>query len=321
MRIDYLKELAPYMDRFNRCKVTDDKIISCSPFRDDKSPSFAISLTTGGFIDSGSFEQRYRSGSFIALLALLSDESELEVAKYLEDKYGVQKLNTDDLELAPRLKWTQKFDLSEDYRKYMTRRIEPAYEYLNKRGISDVICTMFNVGYYEPKEALTLPWYDKRNNLVNCKYRSLKGKHFYYANTGELISKHLYGMNLAKTMTHRPIYICEAEIDAMSLWELGFPAVCIGGGSISKEQLFILRVSGISNLIVATDNDSIGNALYDKIKDKLSKYMNIGRLEFPEGIKDVNEGLLDSKFGLFNACCKAEEKVTNMTINPLLNNL
>jgi DNA primase len=317
MRIDFLRELAPYMDRFQRAKITDNKMISCSPFREDSHPSFAISLTTGGFIDSGSFEQRYRSGSFIALLALLSEDSELAVQKYLEDKYDVQKVNSDDLELSPNLKMTMKIDLSGDYQQYMTKRVTPAYDYLNKRGISDVICTMFNVGYFEPKDALTLPWYSKRDDLVNCKYRSLKGKHFYYANTGELISKHLYGMNLAKTMTHRPIYITEGEIDAMSLWELGFPAVAIGGGSISRDQLFLLRVSGLSHLIVATDNDSIGNALYEKINVKYSKYVNVGRLELPEGIKDVNEGLLDSKFGLFNACCKAEEKVTKMSnISP-----
>ena len=52
--VDYYEELEPYLDRFNRVKLTGEKLISCSPFRPDTSPSFAVNLFNGTWIDSGS---------------------------------------------------------------------------------------------------------------------------------------------------------------------------------------------------------------------------------------------------------------------------
>src|SRR5699024_12667109 len=59
--------------------------------------------------------------------------------------------------------------------------------------------------------------------------------------------------------------ICEGIIDAMSWETLGYPALAVGGASISKEQIDIIRRGGVRKLYLAGDNDEQGRRLNEQI--------------------------------------------------------
>jgi DNA primase len=109
---------------------------------------------------------------------------------------------------------------------------------------------------------------------------------------GDAINRHLYGYHLAKY--HLYCVITEAEIDALSLWEIGVPSVAIGGSSLTKIQYDLLLKAGFSYIIVATDNDIVGERAYIQIHKALSEHVPVSQFNL-SGVKDVNELLMKDK--------------------------
>ena len=67
--VDVKEELMQY--EWRRAKFTEDKIIACSPFRDDNSPSFVVSHSgefAGVFYDSAWEDEWWKSGTLPKLL-------------------------------------------------------------------------------------------------------------------------------------------------------------------------------------------------------------------------------------------------------------
>ena len=70
---------------WRRARWSEDKLIACSPFRDDHSPSFFVNLTgeyKGAWADSGATGD-YAKGGFLRLWAHLNDISEDEALQEL----------------------------------------------------------------------------------------------------------------------------------------------------------------------------------------------------------------------------------------------
>src|SRR5690606_28011578 len=88
--VDVRTELESY--EWERPRWLDEKLIACSPFRQDSTPSFYVWLRdvpefnarAGYWGDSGGVE--YQRGNFVTLLAYLRGETEDETARYLLDK-------------------------------------------------------------------------------------------------------------------------------------------------------------------------------------------------------------------------------------------
>ena len=95
--IDFIEELDLYT--FDKARIRDNKLQSCSPFRPDTKPSFAVNLENGTWIDSGADFDNMKKGNFVSLLALLRDTDYEEVEDYLIDKYGIKYDNADNLNL------------------------------------------------------------------------------------------------------------------------------------------------------------------------------------------------------------------------------
>ena len=72
LNIDVFGELEPYLEQFKDYRIRGDKLQSCSPFRYEKHPSFAVNLENGLWIDSGSPTEDNYKGNLVSLLAVLS---------------------------------------------------------------------------------------------------------------------------------------------------------------------------------------------------------------------------------------------------------
>lgn len=278
--VDYLEELEPYT--FNRQRIRDNKLQACSPFREDSRPSFAVNLDTGTWIDSGAEYDHLKKGNFISLLALLRDTDYSEVEEYLLDKYGVINYEANSLSLKLNL------DLKMEGNTF-NKKLEYRYSrYLDKiRGIDPEIQKLFNVS--EVNNAVAFGWYNIQGKLINIKYRSVLDKSFWYESDGTPIKDHIYGLNVFIKNRSEELWITEAEIDCMYLWSLGKKAVALGRGSVNDRQIDLIKKSGASTIVIATDNDAVGHQLRDVLIRELSPYFNIKKFNHPEGIKDVNE--------------------------------
>lgn len=288
LAIDVLEELSPY--EFYKARNRGTELTSCSPFRSEDSPSFSINLETGQWIDFGASGESNGKGNLVTLLSFLRGEPYEQTEQYLIDKYGITYRNLDTIQLNIKLDMNKKDGRTislEEYKQYAYR-----HHYLDGRGISDKVQRAFKIGYDRVNKAVAFPWFDTEGNIVNVKFRSVRSKHFHYAD-GQPIRNHLYGIHFIKELLPtRPepfAYIVESEIDALYLWSNGYPAIAIGGSNITRQQISLIKRSPIRQLIVATDNDDVGFKVKAKIVNELLGYLDLYEIEFPTGKKDVND--------------------------------
>ena len=295
--INYYEELEPYLDRFERMQIRGEELTACSPLRDERRPSFSINLSTGLWIDRGG-EGTNSRGNIVSLLAHLRQETYEETADYLLEVYGHMLDNADGLVLDLQLQLEPAEVTLLAQEKYENKINKPS-EYLKSRKIDIETQKLFNTGISEKGDAICLPWHDWQGRIINVKYRSIKSKEFWYSSGGQPVKKHLYGLFLVLDLHRKqrkysnliaPVYIVESEIDALYLWSIGLPAIALGGSSISEQQLELL-VGKLSDceLVLATDNDKVGQKIRGVLARELGGYFNIRELEIPERYKDVNE--------------------------------
>lgn len=288
--LDIREELSEF--EWIRPRWTADKLIAASPFRYDKTPSFFVDLETGGWADSGAYDADYESGNLVKLLAFLRSETYEETEEYLRYKYGLINVEDDFRVTVPQLrKERKKVVLDEAELLAHTKR----HSYLSNRGISGKVEAFFQTRCDPKSDAIIIPWRHPTGELANLKFRKVRGKAFWYAKGGHPIRELVFGIDKVHKHDLSEAYVCEAEIDAMSLWTLGKPAVALGSASISRKQVDAIKKSPIKRLIIATDSDKAGEKVAEQIRQAFSE-LELLRLELPKGIKDVNEALVVRSF-------------------------
>lgn len=285
--VDFEAELRAY--DWNRPSWKDDKLIACSPFRDETHPSFAVTYSKGGvFIDSGG-DGEFRSGGFVKLLSWLRNETYSETKEYLLEKYHILGFrDTDELELS--------FDGWETTKKEaevvpveVLEQFAFTHAYLSqRRGIEERYQRALRIGYDREKKAVSIPIFDKYGRLVNIKFRSVTSKVFWYYGKNP-VREHLYLLDLVMKKQSKRVFLVESEIDAITLFKNGFPAIAVMGSSMTKHQKQLILDSGIETLVLATDNDRAGERLARSIHKELGGLLVVEQMSFPEQYKDVND--------------------------------
>lgn len=176
------------------------------------------------------------------------------------------------------------------------------HPYMYKRGLTDDIIELFDIGYDGNTDCITFPVRDIRGNTLFIARRSVKTKFFNYP---QGVEKPLYGLyEYYELCTTRivggrcngkteflrrlnEVIVCESMLDALSFWTVGKYAVALNGTG-NELQFKQLRELPCRKLILATDNDDAGmkarKIIRKNVKNKL-----ITEYIFPKGRKDANE--------------------------------
>lgn len=265
-----------------------NKLIACSPFRNESRPSFFVTLTgeyAGAWCDSGAVDEHYSSGGLVKLLAFLREEPYEDTVEYLHEMYG-NNTNPD------------KFKLNVDLRIPTPRKPLPLshldqynvpHSYLLKRGILPKTVKAFKIGYDKKRNAVTIPWLTLSNEVGNIKYRSVYSKVFWYEKGALPIRNLVYGMHMIHKFQFNTVVICEAEIDSLTWWSNGFPSIATGGKHLTKEQVSTLNRSPITTLIINRDNDQAGRAFSRRIVSAFSATKRLEYIPIRSCFKDANE--------------------------------
>ena len=174
------------------------------------------------------------------------------------------------------------------------------HPYMKKRGLTDEVIAMFDIGYDRNTDCITFPVRDIHGNCLFIARRSVKTKFFNYP---EGVEKPLYGlyelyhandiMGECKKeyewwRIHRTIIVCESMLDALSFWTVGKNAVALNGLG-SEIQFKQLRELPVREIILATDMDERGLAARERIRKNMKNTKIISEYFFPEGRKDAND--------------------------------
>ena len=190
------------------------------------------------------------------------------------------------------------FVTEEELEKY--RYIHP---YMYKRGLTDEIIDLFDIGYDIDTNCITFPVRDISGRCLFIARRSVKTKFFNYP---EGVEKPLYGLYeievVAKSGIHSPslwgelitpsypdeVIVCESMLDALSFWTVGKCAVALNGLG-NELQFKQLRELPCRKIILATDMDERGLAARNRIRKNMNNRKIVTQYLFPKGRKDANE--------------------------------
>lgn len=287
--VDIEAELRQYS--WERERWTADKLIACSPFRSDSTPSFFVNLESGGWADSGGIGE-YTNGNILTLIGYIRGTSPYEAGEYLIDKYGTLYDISEgtDGNVSLHIETPKLRDNAPSVRQIdgenVTQAISP---YIKSRGIGDEVQKMFGIGYGEGHEGFTaIPWHTTSGRLANVKYRSTSEKRFFYESKATPVTTLVYGLDVASGRD--TAVIVEAEIDSLSWWTAGIPAVALGGAHINDRQAEMIMREGFSEIYLGGDNDKQGRKLNRMLADKLKGTAQLYEIDYGEE-KDANDVL------------------------------
>ena len=161
------------------------------------------------------------------------------------------------------------------------------HPYMYKRGLTDEVIEIFDIGYDATNQTITFPIKDINGNVLFIARRSVKTKYFHYP-TG--VEKPLYGLyELYQLFMDFPteVIVTESMLDALSFWTIGKYAVALNGLG-NELQFKQLRDLPCRKLILATDNDEAGKRARKRIRQNVWNKI-ITEYIFPANRKDANE--------------------------------
>lgn len=181
------------------------------------------------------------------------------------------------------------------------------HDYMYKRGLTNEVIELFDIGYDCDTECITFPVRDTRGRTLFIARRSVKSKFFHYPKGVEKPLYGLYEINqktvqlarkdyrdidtiVHKSITYYPkeVIVCESMLDALSFWTVGKYAVALNGLG-NELQFKQLRELPCRKIILATDMDERGLAARKRIRMNMQNTKIITEYIFPKGRKDANE--------------------------------
>jgi twinkle protein len=167
-------------------------------------------------------------------------------------------------------------------------------DWLLSRGIEERTIAAFKVGEQVRDGAVfaVLP-YLRDGELVNVKYRNVDEKRDMRQEAGA--EPCLFGWHLIEPRS-RTVAITEGEIDAMTLWQAGIPALSVNAGAGNHQWIESdwERLERFSEILVAFDDDEAGEKGAKEVIRRLG-VARCKRLKFPA--KDANQWLMDGACG------------------------
>ena len=215
-----------------------------------------------------------------------------------------------------------------DYYQQRLKQSPEALAYLNQRGLDHLeLIDTFKLGFADRTLGLRLP---EKNRLAGAElrsrlqtlglYRASGHEHFNgslvvpvfdeHGNVTEVYGRkindnlrpgtplHLYlpgphqGVwNVQALQASKEIILCEALLDAMTFWCVGYRNVTASYGveGFTEDHLAAFRQYGTERILIAYDRDDAGERAADKLSDKLLAVgIECYRIQFPKGM-DAND--------------------------------
>ena len=147
-------------------------------------------------------------------------------------------------------------------------RDSPDVAYMLDRGFTPATLDEWGIGYDDDSKRITIPVCDETGNLVGFKGRAwrknARPKYLVLGDKGrrqrygfDTYDKSLVVFGLDRWGEQESYVFVEGELDVMSLWVMGIPAICVGGSSMSTEQAKLIR-QYCDEVVLFFDSDVAG---------------------------------------------------------------
>lgn len=174
------------------------------------------------------------------------------------------------------------------------RDLPDPMRYMLDRGFSPRTLNEFQVGYDDVSGRVTIPVHDERGQLVGIKGRAwwpdavpryisigdAPGREPRYGFQTYQKSRYVFGLHRAASRT---AIICEGELNAMALHQMGhLGAVAVAGSEFSERQARLIA-SRFEHAVVYFDDDEAGYAGTQRVAEALHEWMPVFVVEGARG--------------------------------------
>lgn len=150
-------------------------------------------------------------------------------------------------------------------------RSDRAKDYLKGRNLLHLpTLDKFGVGYDSEKDMIVFPVYDRQGQVRMLKKRSIEGKRF--DNTaGAGKASLIFGLYQVMVFGKKdePVWVCESETDALTVWAYGGQAIALMGSHISGQQVEEVSRTWVRMIVDGLDRDDAGRKGLRAMKDIL----------------------------------------------------
>lgn len=197
-----------------------------------------------------------------------------------------------------------KIDYTADFEKW-AKDIDKAEAYLTSRGIEMEIARKYQLGYVKNWKSRTTDAYCTEGLVIPTSKHSYTlramqnvDKKYRYKNEGEA---NIFNLEALKDLSSddKPVYIVEGELDALSVIQMGYQAIGLGGKENTRKLYSFLQENKTqASFIIALDNEAEEKKKLEieqnaeSLKEGLSKLGYKALIYQPYGdCKDANECL------------------------------
>lgn len=270
----------------SRLSVKDGYTLCSCPFHKngvERHPSMGIVNTNDGEKEFGVYHcfTCGAKGNLEGFVAKVLECDKEDAVKWLIDNFG-ELTETSSLNLNLEPIELDNFSPSINTQKKL--KLDYTHPYLSKRKLDINVCREFGVGYEKDTGCIVFPVFDEEDNFCFNTRRSIYSKKFIIDKGAK---KPIYLLNEVLKKGYKEVYICESQINALTLWSWGYPAgALIGTGA--EEQYEILNKSPFLKINLCLDGDNAGKNGTLKLIRNLKKRFFIDVVKIPAG-KDVND--------------------------------
>lgn len=284
---------------YTKLKREGDKWVGVCPFHSEKSGSFTV-YAKDMLCHCFGCNISYNAIQCVQKMDNISFKEAVEKVKGLvgESKWQENKVLVESsFRAVAETNKTYKTFTLDQYSKYTEylKHSNAAQEWLASRGINLETALRLNTGFRQDIGGLAG---DKNadianqgwlcfpcvvgDSVVSIKYRSLVRKAF---SKQSGMATALYNVNSVDVFDD--VYLCEGEMDVLSLEQVGFKAVSLPSASTNVTPEMKDQIMRANRVILAGDSDEVGTAAMDKLWRDLSErtYM----LRWPGDCKDAND--------------------------------
>ena len=215
--------------------------------------------------------------------------SENAAKQWLIDNFGFTHVVDNSLELPEWVLEDETESSGQEYHIYddsILDTFEDYHPYMTQRHLTDEIIKKFKIKYDPKSKSIVFPNYDLKGNLVQLTKRSVDSKKF---DLGKGLDKSIiYLLKNVIEDGYNYCVVCESQLNALTCWTWGLPAIGLYGAGPTKSQMDVLNKSPIQLFILAYDPDDAGRKGANNFKKLIRSDKFVTELKIPKG-KDVND--------------------------------
>ena len=270
-----MKYLRLAMEVLSEVTISGDEATGLCPFHSDNSPSFRFNMRKGlfychscgakGNADDLLQGQRAMSADLQSNLELL--DTQIKGLKAAGTKEAIQVTCLPESSLL---------------------RYRFPHPYWKNRGFDEDTVDWWDLGYDPISRRVTIPIRNEAGNLLGVLFRRLdSGRPKYLYPKGFARNSNLFGS--WKVSAQRSVCLVEGSLDALRVWQAGYPTLAVYGSSVSEHQVRLLHRLGITKAICFFDNDNAGRKAEGDARNRIRR-IELEIVQWPRRYKGRDPG-------------------------------